>query len=84
MNGTHFPEQEMVRLFKGTCEAIRAMRTYRAPVGATLPKGGNAGSSYAAAAKQKQQQRQQQHDDDERFPQPEGDGEGGYSYDSRW
>ncbi|KAF8206142.1 other/NAK protein kinase [Mycena galopus ATCC 62051] len=81
-----FPEQEMVRLFKGTCEAIRAMHTYRAPVGATLPKG-NAGSSSAAAAKQKQQQqqRQQHHDDDEddddRFPQPEGDEEGGYSYD---
>ncbi|KAJ7364356.1 other/NAK protein kinase [Mycena albidolilacea] len=87
VNGTHFPEQEMVRLFKGTCEAIRAMHTYRAPVGATLPKGGNAGSSSAAAARQKQQQRQQQHhdddeDDDERFPQPEGDGEGGYSYDN--
>ncbi|KAJ7817908.1 hypothetical protein B0H14DRAFT_2373587 [Mycena olivaceomarginata] len=86
VNGTHFPEQEIVRLFKDTCKAIRAMRTYRAPVGATLPKGGNAGSSYTAAAKKKQEQRQQQHDDDddECFPQPEGDSEGGYSYDSRW
>ncbi|KAJ7261724.1 other/NAK protein kinase [Mycena haematopus] len=82
VNGTHFPEQEMVRLFKGTCEAIRAMHTYRAPIGANLPKG-SAGSS--SAPKQKQQ-RQQHHDDDEdddeRFPQPEGDGEGGYSYES--
>ncbi|KAJ7928764.1 protein kinase [Mycena leptocephala] len=84
VNGTHFPEQEMVRLFKGTCEAIRAMHTYRAPIGATLPNG-NAGSSSSAAAKKKPQQ-QQQHDDDEdddeRFPQPEGDGEDGYSYGS--
>jgi serine/threonine kinase 16 len=74
----------MVRLFKGTCEAIRAMHTYRAPIGATLPNG-NAGSSSSAAAKKKPQQ-QQQHDDDEdddeRFPQPEGDGEDGYSYGS--
>ncbi|KAJ7814617.1 kinase-like domain-containing protein [Mycena olivaceomarginata] len=50
VNGTHFPEQEMVRLFKGTCEAIRAMHTYRAPVGATLPKGGNAGPRATARA----------------------------------
>ncbi|KAJ7077166.1 protein kinase [Mycena belliarum] len=86
VNGTHFPEQEMVRLFKGTCEAIRAMHTYRAPVGATLPKG-NAGSSSAPAAARKNQQQQHQQDgddedDDERFPQPEGDGEDGYSYES--
>ncbi|KAJ6507891.1 other/NAK protein kinase [Mycena vitilis] len=84
VNGTHFPEQEMVRLFKGTCEAIRAMHTYRAPTGATLPKG-NAGSSSAAAPKQNQQPPQHhddEDDDDERFPQPEGDGEDGYSYGS--
>ncbi|KAJ7679057.1 other/NAK protein kinase [Mycena polygramma] len=84
VNGTHFPEQEMVRLFKGTCEAIRAMHTYRAPVGATLPKA-NAGSSSAAAPKQNQQPPQHhddEDDDDERFPQPEGDGEDGYSYGS--
>ncbi|KAJ7018800.1 other/NAK protein kinase [Mycena alexandri] len=82
VNGTHFPEQEMMRLFKGACEAIRAMHTYRAPIGATVPK------TNGAAAKQKQQQQQQQQhhsddeDDDERFPQPEGDGEDGYSYGS--
>ncbi|KAJ7168498.1 other/NAK protein kinase [Mycena filopes] len=85
VNGTHFPEQEMMRLFKGACEAIRAMHTYRAPIGATVPKTNAASAS--AAAKQKLQRQQEQHhsddeDDDERFPQPEGDGEGGYSYES--
>ncbi|EDR08386.1 uncharacterized protein LACBIDRAFT_145246, partial [Laccaria bicolor S238N-H82] len=29
VNGQHFPEQEMVRLFKGTCLAVRAMHEYR-------------------------------------------------------
>jgi serine/threonine kinase 16 len=26
---THFPEREMLRYFKGTCEAVRAMHTYK-------------------------------------------------------
>ncbi|OBZ72390.1 Serine/threonine-protein kinase ENV7 [Grifola frondosa] len=33
INGNHFSELEMLRLFKGTCEAIRAMHDYRAPIG---------------------------------------------------
>jgi serine/threonine kinase 16 len=66
----------MIRLFKGTCEAIRAMHTYRAPVGAAVP------NSNAAAARKKQQHQEEDEDDDERFPQPEGDSEGGYSYGS--
>ncbi|KAJ7476131.1 protein kinase [Mycena latifolia] len=82
VNGTHFPEQEMMRLFKGTCEAIRAMHTYRAPIGATLPKGSAASSSAARKKQQQQQQHDDDEDDDERFPQPEGDGEDGYSYGS--
>ncbi|KAK7033383.1 Pkinase-domain-containing protein [Favolaschia claudopus] len=86
VNGTHFPEQEMVRLFKGTCEAVRAMHTYRAPIGATLPNGSaGAGSSSSAGAARNQkppQHHDDDEDDDERFPQPEGDGEGGYSYES--
>ena len=64
----------MLRLFRGTCEAIRAMHDYRAPVA----------SSSSAQHPQRQQRRdeQQRHsDDDERFPHPEGDAEGGYSYD---
>ncbi|KAF8896465.1 other/NAK protein kinase [Infundibulicybe gibba] len=79
VNGTHFPEQEMVRLFKGTCEAVRAMHDYRAP---TRP--GN-GSNNASSSRQQQVHEQEDSnrhsDDDERFPQPEGDGDGGYSYD---
>ncbi|KAI5833720.1 Pkinase-domain-containing protein [Schizophyllum commune Tattone D] len=74
VNGNHFPEGEMLRLFRGTCEAIRAMHDYRAPVA----------SSSSAQQQQRQQRRdeQQRHsDDDERFPHPEGDAEGGYSYD---
>jgi serine/threonine kinase 16 len=83
VNGTHFPEQEMIKLFKGTCEAIRAMHTYRAPIGATVPKRNAASSSAADAARKKQQQqRDEDEDEDERFPQPEGDGEDGYSYGS--
>ncbi|KAJ7762028.1 other/NAK protein kinase [Mycena maculata] len=82
VNGTHFPEQEMMRLFKGTCEAIRAMHTYRAPVGAAVPNR-NAGTAAAtAAARKQQQQHDEDEDEDERFPQPEGDGEDGYSYGS--
>lgn len=30
INGTRFSEAEMLRLFRGTCEAVRAMHTYRA------------------------------------------------------
>lgn len=32
INNSHFPEREMLRLFKGTCEAVRAMHDYRAPL----------------------------------------------------
>ncbi|KAJ6624069.1 Pkinase-domain-containing protein [Mycena sp. CBHHK59/15] len=82
VNGNHFPEQEMVRLFKGTCEAVRAMHTYRAPVGAAVPSSKAGSSSAAAAAARKQQHHEDDEDDDERFPQPEGDGDDGYSYGS--
>ncbi|RDB25751.1 Serine/threonine-protein kinase ENV7 [Hypsizygus marmoreus] len=78
VNRKHFSEQEMLRLFKGTCEAVRAMHDHRAKVSANKPSQSNSSS--------RQQQRQEaagrHSDDDERFPQPEGDGEGGYSYGS--
>ena len=32
INGTSFSEYEMLRLFRGACEAVRAMHTYRAPL----------------------------------------------------
>ncbi|GLB40351.1 putative protein kinase superfamily protein [Lyophyllum shimeji] len=80
VNRKHFSERDMLRLFKGTCEAVRAMHDYRARPASSQPSQPNGAP--------RQQQRQQQEaserhsDDDERFPQPEGDGEGGYSYGS--
>lgn len=74
VNGTHFPEQEMVRLFKGTCLAVRAMHTYRGPPG----QPGQAASNPAQSSR-----RTERHsEEDERFPHPETDGEEGYSYDN--
>lgn len=69
----------MVRLFKGTCEAVRAMHTYRAPVGPTANS--NATVPPASSSRRQEESSGRHSDDDERFPQAEGDGEGGYSYD---
>ncbi|KAJ6520895.1 other/NAK protein kinase [Mycena vulgaris] len=81
VNGTHFPEQEMIRLFKGTCEAIRAMHTYRAPIGATLPKGSAASASAASAArKSSSSNTTTTRTTTNGFPSPRADGEDGYSY----
>ncbi|KDR78818.1 hypothetical protein GALMADRAFT_1271408 [Galerina marginata CBS 339.88] len=79
VNGRHFPEQEMVRLFRGTCLAVRAMHEYRP----TTPRSAAAAKKDAAASKGKAKSQDPQDDDDndERFPQAEGDAEGGYSYD---
>jgi len=77
VNGTHFPEQEMVRLFKGTCNAIRAMHQYRAPVG---PPQTNPRPNQSSSRRQQPQEDSGRHSADERFPAPEGDSEGGYSY----
>lgn len=78
----------MIRLFKGTCEAVRAMHSYRpSPRSASLPP--NQNGSAATSSSQNggpsagQRLSHEDHDDeDERFPQPEGDGDGGYSYDN--
>lgn len=86
INGSQFPEKEMVRLFKGTCEAIRAMHDYRAPVGSAsnpVPSRQNQSSSSRPKANIPQHDNgphSDDEDDDEMFPHPEGDGEGGYSY----
>jgi serine/threonine kinase 16 len=69
----------MVRLFKGTCLAIRAMHDYRAPVGQPQVSSSN---SRPSPNQQLQQEHDDDDDDDERFPQAEGDGDGGYSYGS--
>jgi serine/threonine kinase 16 len=65
--GTHYSERHLLQLFKGTCEAVRAMHTYRAPAGGA--------SALPAAAHQNDDE------NDTMIPHPEGDGEGGYSYD---
>ncbi|KAF8573020.1 other/NAK protein kinase [Ramaria rubella] len=78
VNGNHFPEREMVRLFRGTCEAVRAMHTYRAPVSS------NMNGSAEASQPLRNQNRRAEHDEDhedQMLPQPEGDADGGYSYD---
>ena len=75
VNGQHFPEQEMVRLFKGTCLAVRAMHEYRP----TTPRSAVANNKNAKNTGKSQ--KHEEEDNDERFPQPEGDADGGYSYD---
>ena len=72
----------MVRLFRGTCLAVRAMHEYRPTTpGSAMPANRN-GTSDPSATKLKQlQQDDDDEDNDERFPQAEGDAEGGYSYD---
>lgn len=75
----------MVRLFRGTCLAVRAMHEYRPTTpGSALPsnRNGTANSSASSTIKSKQLQHEDDDEDnDERFPQAEGDAEGGYSYD---
>ncbi|KAJ2922351.1 hypothetical protein H1R20_g14735, partial [Candolleomyces eurysporus] len=75
VNNRHFSEKDMLRLFRGTCLAVRAMHEYRPT---------SARSAVRAEAHQQSRRNAAAHaddDNDERFPQPEGDGDGGYSYD---
>ncbi|KAF9048772.1 other/NAK protein kinase [Panaeolus papilionaceus] len=84
VNGRHFPEQEMVRLFKGTCLAVRAMHEYRpgTPRSAAAAKNAAAANnSNGTAGRSQPPQHEEDEDEDDRFPQAEGDAEGGYSYD---
>jgi serine/threonine kinase 16 len=77
VNGTHFSEREMLRLFKGTCLAVRAMHDHREvaqPAPTSVPNG------TAKSSANKPKPSNDDDDNDERFPQPEGDAEGGYSY----
>ncbi|KIJ52504.1 hypothetical protein M422DRAFT_223049 [Sphaerobolus stellatus SS14] len=83
VNGSHFPEREMVLLFRGTCEAVRAMHTYRAP-GSSVQNSSSRAAASSASASSSNQNRQHEDDEDHEdpmLPQPEGDAEGGYSYD---
>lgn len=85
----------MLRLFKGTCEAVRAMHDYRAPLhprktnpssaipASALPTSTSVSGSRPSGSKGKRHAGDEDDEDDngERFPQPDGDGEDGYSYD---
>jgi len=81
INGTHFPEKEMVRLFKGTCEAIQAMHDYRAPIRPRQNK--SPPNTSTGAPRLSGEQRRPSIDDDGdngMLPTPQGDEEDGYSY----
>ncbi|EJD47235.1 other/NAK protein kinase [Auricularia subglabra TFB-10046 SS5] len=67
VRGTHFPEHDMLTIFRGTCLAVRAIHQHRAKAG---------------AASGAQRPPETHNDDDDRggLPEPEGDAEGGFSY----
>lgn len=86
----------MLYLFKGTCEAVRAMHDYRAPIGSSsdpFPSRQNQ-SQHANTGHRRlsgeiggrpvthgdDDDDDEDEDGDELFPHPEGDSEGGYSY----
>ena len=72
----------MVRLFRGTCLAVRAMHEYRPSTpGSAMPTNRNGTTDPSASSTRKSKQDEDDEDNDERFPQAEGDAEGGYSYD---
>lgn len=78
----------MVRLFKGTCEAVRAMHDYYAPIASrSNPRISRENQSSSSGGRPQQPQANinvdnghSDDEDDEMFPHPEGDSEGGYSY----
>lgn len=74
----------MVRLFKGTCQAVRAMHNYHAPIGGTSSSGPSRPNPSHNSRRQQQQEPEHHSDDEEdaMFPHPEGDEDGGYSYGS--
>ncbi|EJD06924.1 other/NAK protein kinase [Fomitiporia mediterranea MF3/22] len=94
INGTGFSEAEMLRLFRGTCEAVRAMHTFRATTASQSHSSTSAQprrESIPASARPRSKQNgalggpvvhhgSDDEDDDDLLPHPEGDGEGGYSY----
>ncbi|KAF5342585.1 hypothetical protein D9611_001799 [Ephemerocybe angulata] len=74
VNNRHFSEKDMLRLFRGTCLAVRAMHEYR-------PTSARSAVQTDNRPKPRRPVAAEDDDRDERFPQPEGDAEGGYSYD---
>jgi len=71
--GERFNERHLLRLFKGTCEAVRAMHTYRSPKSSSgLPSSSQHPPRPAS---------DDGHDEADELPHPEGDSDDeGYSY----
>ncbi|KAJ3993471.1 Pkinase-domain-containing protein [Lentinula boryana] len=85
INHSHFSELEMIKLFKGTCEAVRAMHEWRPAKGAKKSRETNTNrrrpnGSRSQSNASTRGANDDDEDDDQRFPEPEGDAEGGYSY----
>jgi serine/threonine kinase 16 len=96
VNGSRFSEKEMVRLFKGTCDAVRAMHDFQGvvPVNATgnARVHGHSTTSSTSTIRPGDVQRpkmtvnsavsedEDEPEDDDSFPAPSGDFEGGFSY----
>ncbi|KAI9511824.1 Pkinase-domain-containing protein [Russula earlei] len=70
--GERFAERHLLRLFKGTCEAVRAMHTHRSQRSSSGPS-----SSIQPPPRLGNDDDREETD---MFPHPEGDSEGGYSY----
>lgn len=87
VNGTHFPEQEMVRHFHGTCLAVSAMHDYRAS-GSKSTQAAKPPSQKSTANRPASPEGNDDDDDDDDdrdqerlLPHPEEDIEGeGFSY----
>ncbi|KIK66664.1 hypothetical protein GYMLUDRAFT_157468 [Collybiopsis luxurians FD-317 M1] len=87
VNSSYFPELEIIKLFRGTCEAVRAMHEYRPKGKGAKSKARNGAASRAngngnvsGSTTRSSPPNDDDEDDDHRFPEPEGDAEGGYSY----
>ncbi|KAF9243438.1 protein kinase [Melanogaster broomeanus] len=81
----HFSEKDMARIFKGTCEAVRAMHDYHTTTGSQAHPQTSSSHMPAPSMSRGQPSNSHNSDDDEGdelLPHPEGDGEGGYSYKS--
>jgi len=94
IDGTHFSEKEMLRLFHGTCLAIRAMHDFHAPLKSGATSNGNTSGASGSSSSRKPSRpktnprlagggalHSDDEEEDEMLPQPEGDADEGYSYD---
>lgn len=85
INGKHFSEKEMLRIFKGTCEAVRAMHDYHAGAGSEA-RPQMSPTRHAMGSSSRTRSPVDHHSDDEEqdelLSHPEGDEDGGYAYKS--